>query len=73
MDVMLQAVAKSGGSRAAATKALFGLTITNGILGTFTINASGDTNLTPVTIYKQKGKVLVPVKTLIPSASLIGG
>jgi branched-chain amino acid transport system substrate-binding protein len=73
MDVMLQAVAKSGGSRAAATKALFGLTVTNGILGTFTINSTGDTNLTPVTIYKQSGKALIPVKTLVPSASLIGG
>jgi branched-chain amino acid transport system substrate-binding protein len=73
MEVMLSAVAKSGGQRAAATKALFGLTVTNGILGTFTINASGDTNLTPITIYKQSGKLLNPVKTLVPTASLIGG
>ena len=34
MDVMLKAVANGGGQRAATTKALFGLTITNGILGT---------------------------------------
>jgi len=73
MDVMLGAIAKSGGNRAAATKAIFGLTVTNGILGTFTINASGDTNLTPITIYKQSGKNLNPIKTLVPSASLIGG
>ena len=49
-----------------ATKGLFGLTITNGILGNFTINAAGDTNLTPITIYKQAGKNLNPVKTLVP-------
>jgi branched-chain amino acid transport system substrate-binding protein len=73
MDVMLSAIAKGGGQRAATTKALFGLTVTNGIIGTFTINASGDTNLTPVTIYKQAGKNLNPIKTLIPTASLIGG
>jgi len=73
MDVALLAVSKSGGQRAAATKSVFGLTVTNGILGTFTINASGDTNLTPVTIYKQSGKNLIPVKTLVPTASLIGG
>jgi branched-chain amino acid transport system substrate-binding protein len=73
MDVALEAVAKGGGQRAATTKAVFGLTVTNGILGTFTINASGDTNLTPITIYKQAGKALNPVKTLVPSASLIGG
>jgi hypothetical protein len=65
-------VAKSGGNRGAATKSLFGITINNGILGNFTINAQGDTNLTPITIYKQAGKNLVPVKTLVPSASLVG-
>jgi branched-chain amino acid transport system substrate-binding protein len=73
MQVMLQAVAAGGGDRAKTTKAIFGINIRNGIIGNFTINATGDTNLTPITIYKQSGKNLVPVKTLIPSASLIGG
>jgi branched-chain amino acid transport system substrate-binding protein len=72
MLVMLQAIAKSGGDRAKATSGLFGLTVTNGILGNFTINAAGDTNLTPITIYKQAGKNLIPVKTLVPDASLRG-
>src|SRR3989454_9354127 len=73
MQVMLKAVATGGGDRAKTNKAIFGINITNGIIGNFTINATGDTNLTPVTIYKQAGKKLVPVKTLIPSASLVGG
>ena len=72
MDVMLKAIAAGGGQRASTTKNLFGLTITNGILGTFTINSSGDTNLTPITIYRQSGKNLIPVKTLTPPASLMG-
>ena len=72
MLVMLQAVASGGGDRAKTTKSIFGITITNGILGNFTINAAGDTNLTPITIYKQAGKNLNPVKTLVPTASLIG-
>jgi len=72
MEVMLQAISVGGGQRSTTTKALFGLSVPNGILGNFTINASGDTSLTPVTIYKQSGKSLVPVKTLVPSASLIG-
>ena len=72
MDVALEAIAKGAGQRASTTKAVFGLTVTNGILGTFTINSSGDTNLTPITIYKQQGKNLNPVKTLVPTASLIG-
>jgi branched-chain amino acid transport system substrate-binding protein len=73
MDVMLRAVAAGGGDRAKTNKAIFGMTVTNGFLGTFTINSTGDTNLTPITIYKQAGKQLIPVKTLIPAANLIGG
>jgi hypothetical protein len=69
---MLQAIAKSGGDRAKATAGLFGLNVTNGILGNFTINATGDTNLTQITIYKQIGKNLIPVRTLVPDASILG-
>jgi len=73
MQVMLQAVAAGGGDRAKTTKAIFGIHISNGIIGNFTINSTGDINLTPITIYRQAGKQLVPVKTLIPSANLVGG
>jgi branched-chain amino acid transport system substrate-binding protein len=73
MDVMLSAVAKGGGQRASTTKGIFGLSITNGIIGSFTINSTGDTSLGTITIYKQAGKNLNPQKTLVPSASLIGG
>jgi branched-chain amino acid transport system substrate-binding protein len=72
MQVMLQAVATGAGDRAKTTKAIFGIHITNGIIGDFTINSTGDTNLIPVTIYKQAGKQLVPVKTIIPTSNLIG-
>jgi branched-chain amino acid transport system substrate-binding protein len=73
MQVMLKAVAAGGGDRAKTTQAIFGIHITNGIIGDFTINSTGDINLTPITIYRQAGKQLVPVKTLIPSPNLIGG
>jgi branched-chain amino acid transport system substrate-binding protein len=73
MELALSAIAKGGGQRVGTTKAAFGLTITNGVLGTFTMNANGDTSLTPITIYKQVGKNLKPVKTLVPSASLVSG
>jgi branched-chain amino acid transport system substrate-binding protein len=72
MLVVLQAVARGGGDRTKTTAGLFGLNVANGILGNFTINAAGDTNLTPITIYKQAGKKLNPVKTLVPTASLTG-
>jgi len=73
MQVMLQAVAAGGGDRAKTTKAIFGIQISNGIIGNFSINSTGDINLTPITIYKQVGKKLVPQKTLIPAANLVGG
>ena len=69
---MLQAVAVGDGDRAKTTKAIFGIHITNGILGDFTINAAGDTNLAPITVYRQVGKNLKPVKTITPDPSLIG-
>ena len=72
MLVMLQAVARGGGDRTKTTAGLFGLHVNNGILGNFTINKSGDTSLTPITIYKQAGKNLNPVKTLVPDPSLTG-
>jgi branched-chain amino acid transport system substrate-binding protein len=74
MLVALQAVAAKGGDRAAVTRTVLGgLHISNGVLGNFTINTSGDTDALAITIYTQKGKNLNPVKTLTPSSSLIGG
>ncbi len=70
-DVILNAIANSGGQRAAVSKALFGMSITNGILGSFTINSQGDTSGSAITVYKQQGKNLNPVKTLTPPASLV--
>jgi branched-chain amino acid transport system substrate-binding protein len=73
MLVAIEAVAAHGGDRAAITRTVFGLKVKNGVLGSFVINKNGDTSLTPITIYKQVGTSLKPVKTLVPSASLIGG
>jgi branched-chain amino acid transport system substrate-binding protein len=71
MDVMLDAIGKSDGTRAAVAKALFGLKVTDGILGTFTINDKGDTSLNPITVYQQKSGKLNPLKTLTPPANLV--
>ena len=70
MQVVLKAVAAGGGDRAKTTKAVFGVTVTNGILGTFTIDSSGDTSLAPVTVYRQAGSKLIPIKTITPT---VGG
>jgi branched-chain amino acid transport system substrate-binding protein len=70
MDVMLDAIETSDGTRGSVSSSLFGLKVTNGIIGTFTINDNGDTSLNPITIYQQKGGELKPVKTLVPPANL---
>jgi branched-chain amino acid transport system substrate-binding protein len=54
-DVLLDAIARSDGTRASVTRNLFTTKITNGILGSFWITASGDTTLNAVTIYRIEG------------------
>ncbi|HVS84413.1 MAG TPA: branched-chain amino acid ABC transporter substrate-binding protein [Gaiellaceae bacterium] len=70
-DVLLRAIARSGGNRGNVSKALFGMSVSGSILGSFTINSQGDTSGASVTVYKQKGKNLVPVTTLTPPSSLV--
>jgi branched-chain amino acid transport system substrate-binding protein len=64
MLVLLDAIAKSDGTRASVTTNLLRTKVTDGILGTFSIDESGDTNLNPVTIYEQRAGKLHPVKTI---------
>ena len=71
MLVMLDAIAKSDGTRASVTTNLLKTKVTNGILGSFSIDKNGDTSLNPVTIYTQKGLELKPVKTIVPPLSLV--
>jgi len=71
MLVMLNAIEKSDGTRPSVTENLFGQKVTNGILGTFSINEAGDTSLKPITIYQQKAGELVPQKTISVPANLL--
>jgi len=73
MLVAMQAVAARGGDRAGITRTVFGLHVTGGVLGNFSINKNGDTDALAITIYKQQGKNLNPVKTIVPTANLLGG
>jgi branched-chain amino acid transport system substrate-binding protein len=72
MQVMLDAVKTAAGDRAKVSDALLNTKVTNGILGTFTINKNGDTSSNPVTQYKlvTPGKG-VPYKTITPPQSLV--
>ena len=70
-DVLLTAIANSDGTRASITDQLFKTDVTNGILGNFKINANGDTNANPVTIYLIKGGKQTTFKTITPPTSLV--
>jgi len=70
-EVLLTAIEKSDGTRASVTEQLLKTKVTNGIIGTFTINANGDTNSNPVTMYLIKGGKQTTYKTITPPASLV--
>ncbi len=71
MLVLLDAIAKSDGTRASVTTNLLQTKVTNGILGTFSIDSNGDTSLNPVTIYQQNAGRLHPVKTITAPLSVV--
>lgn len=58
MDVLLDAIGRSDGTRASVARNLFSTRISNGILGSFWITSTGDTTLNAVTIFRiVRGKV----------------
>jgi branched-chain amino acid transport system substrate-binding protein len=70
-DVIIAAVAGSDGTRAGVAGQLFKVSITNGILGTFSFNKNGDVTANPVTIYKVVGGKSTTLKVIVPKSSLV--
>src|ERR687885_400120 len=70
-QVMLDAIEKSDGTRAAVTDNLFKTDVKDGILGSFKINENGDTNANPVTIYQIKGGKQTTYKVITPETNLV--
>jgi branched-chain amino acid transport system substrate-binding protein len=69
MDVLLDAIARSDGSRASVTSNLFKVSVSNGILGSFSITRTGDTTLDAVAIYRiVGGKVRTFANEVVPDA-----
>jgi branched-chain amino acid transport system substrate-binding protein len=70
-EVLLEAIAASDGTRASVTKNLFRTRVDNGILGSFEIDANGDTTAGGVTMYRiEQGKprlldVITPPQSLV--------
>jgi branched-chain amino acid transport system substrate-binding protein len=75
MQVVLDAIEKSDGTRSSVTDNLLKTNVTDGILGTFKINENGDTTRNPVTVYQQVGSgksgTGKTFKVEVPSASLV--
>jgi branched-chain amino acid transport system substrate-binding protein len=55
-EVLLDAIARSDGSRASVLRELFRTHVRNGLLGSFGFDARGDTTESPVTILRAAGK-----------------
>ena len=70
-QVLLNAIAASDGSRTSITSHLFGVKVTDSVLGNFAINDQGDTNQGSMTIDVAKGGKLVTFKVLTPPANLV--
>jgi ABC-type branched-subunit amino acid transport system substrate-binding protein len=68
-DVLLDAIARSDGTRASVTSELFATTVSNGILGSFSITPAGDTTLNAVAIHRIIGGKLTTFTTVhVPDA-----
>jgi ABC-type branched-subunit amino acid transport system substrate-binding protein len=71
MDVLLDAIAHSDGSRASVTTNLFRASVSNEILGSFSITPTGDTTLNAVAIYRIiGGKVTTFATVVVPDVLL---
>src|SRR5919204_1838806 len=70
-EVLLTAIENSDGTRKSVAEQLLKTKVTDGILGSFTINQNGDTNSNPVTIYQIKGGKQTTYKTITPPQDLV--
>jgi branched-chain amino acid transport system substrate-binding protein len=70
-EVVLTAIESSDGTRANIAANLFKTDVKDGILGSFKINAQGDTNANPVSIYQIKSGKQTTYKVITPPVSLV--
>ena len=71
-EVLLDAIAKSDGSRASVTAQVFKTRVSNGILGSFSFDRNGDTTAGAVTIYRIVHGTPMVMTVITPSHSLLG-
>jgi branched-chain amino acid transport system substrate-binding protein len=71
IDVLLDAIARSDGTRASVTMNLFNTDISNGILGSFFITPTGDTTLNAVAIYRIIGGTVTTFANIVVPDALL--
>jgi branched-chain amino acid transport system substrate-binding protein len=70
-EVLVDAIAKSDGSRASVTSNVFKTKVMNGILGSFSFDRNGDTTAGAVTIYRVVGGKPTVFTVITPPPSLV--
>jgi branched-chain amino acid transport system substrate-binding protein len=70
-QILLDAIARSNGTRASVIAELFKTKVSNGILGSFAIDPNGDTTAAAVTIYKVVHAKPTVYKVITPPRSLV--
>ena len=71
IDVLLDAIARSDGTRASVTMNLFNTDVSNGILGSFFITPTGDTTLNAVAIYRIIGGTVTTFANIVVPDALL--
>ena len=70
-EVLLDAIARSDGSRASVTSEVFKTKVSNGVLGSFSFDRNGDTTAGQVTIYRIRSGKPVLFGVITPPRSLV--
>lgn len=70
-EIILEAIARSDGSRQSVTSILLHTRVKNGILGSFSFDPNGDTTAGAVTIYRIVGGKPVVFRVITPPSSLV--
>jgi branched-chain amino acid transport system substrate-binding protein len=65
-DVLLDAIARSAGTRPSVTRALFRTRVRNGLVGSFSFTPTGDTTAGSVTIIRVEHGRPVPLRVITP-------
>ena len=70
-DLLLDAIAESGGDRGAVVENIFSAEVSGGILGDFSISETGDTDQNPVTAYRIVNGEQTTFTVITPPAELV--